>query len=130
MTTDLDENETLQQSHDTVEIRWALGGSLGVEPFVFIKIPDDREASWGGGQRALLEAIAEIAGWAKNKAEVLGGNVEPGVMVRVFALHFSDKKKPPRYCNALIKRLTASGLMEWATYAVAPLKGADASRTA
>jgi len=104
----------------TVQITWGVGGSLSIQPIVFIKLPEGVEASGGGGQRALLEAIAEISGWGDHKAQVLGGSIEPGVMVTVNAAHFGDKA--PRYIGALVKRLTTSGLLEGAVYNVEKIK--------
>lgn len=94
----------MTSSATVITVRWGLGGPLGIQPIVFISLPPGSEASWGGGQRALLEAIAELAGWAQHKAEVLGGNVTPCVMVTVATVHFTETT-PPRYCTELTKRL-------------------------
>lgn len=90
-----------------ITLRWGLAGELGVQPIVFITLPRGSEASWGGGLRALLEAVADLAGWGKHKAEVLGGKCVPCVMVTVAAAHFSETTQP-RYCKELARRLESA----------------------
>lgn len=41
----------------TVQITWGVDGPIGIQPIVFLKLPEDVEASWGGGHRALLEVL-------------------------------------------------------------------------
>lgn len=95
---------------DTVikcRVVWGLAGSLRIEPLVIVSY--ERDQFFEYRERELLEEIAEICGRRQPKpseVSLLGGNCEPGVLVRANEAHFKTDKAP-RFVSWLCKKIAA-----------------------